>query len=284
MDEHDRGKSERAWQAALQLERDVAAIYRTLGARVSRDVSLAGNQIDLLVSEKTTSGSSLRTAVECKAYSRPLGVSVVNSFGAVAYLLRQRELIDKAVLLSSSGFSKQAREAAAAHLVELLELEDLRQRVHGREREVARFAEEEASEGAPAPPPWGPAPPKRIFVVMPFGPGFDDVYVLGIRETAEKLGVVVERADDVQHNGDILALIQKKIREADAVVGDTTGNNPNVFYEIGYAHACDVPTILITRKGSNVPFDLQSINHIFFDTIVELRGELEQRLKHTLGV
>ena len=119
----------------------------------------------------------------------------------------------------------------------------------------------------------------------PDWPGFEDVYVLGIRETAEKLGIIVERADDVQHNGNVLALIQKKVREADVIIGDTTGGNPNVFYEIGYAHACDRPTILISKKGGKkLPFDLQSENHIFFEMIVELRGPLEERLKYSLGL
>ena len=45
---------------ARQFERDVAAIYRALGSTVQQDVVLAGNQIDVFVQEKTSSGALVR--------------------------------------------------------------------------------------------------------------------------------------------------------------------------------------------------------------------------------
>ena len=99
-----------------------------------------------------------------------------------------------------------------------------------------------------------------------------------MQRKAEKRGIVVECADDVEHSENILDLIQEKIRTSDAVVADTTGQNPNVFYEVGYSHAAQKPTILISRRGSKMPFDLQSHNHIFYENIVQLREKLERRL------
>jgi nucleoside 2-deoxyribosyltransferase len=93
----------------------------------------------------------------------------------------------------------------------------------------------------------------------------------------------VERADDIEHTQSIVDVIRARIRAADAVVGDTTGSNPNVFYEIGYAHALDSPTILIARKGSQVPFDLNAVNHIMYETIVDLRQRLKMRLSAVFG-
>jgi hypothetical protein len=57
-----------------------------------------------------------------------------------------------------------------------------------------------------------------------------------------------------------------------------------VFYEIGYAHAIGRPTILITRAGETLPFDLQSKNYILYSSIVELREKLAKRLKATIGM
>jgi hypothetical protein len=259
-------------------ERDVAAIYRTLGAEVKHDVSLAGNQIDLIITESTDSGSQTKAAVECKAYDRSVGVDVVNTFGSVALLLRNRGLIDRAVVVSLNGFSHQARSAAQEYNIELLEIEDLRQRVGGREQEVERAEDELEKSFLQAQR--SPDQPKRVFVLMPFSSEFEDVYVLGIRAVAEKLGFVVERADSIEHNENILDVIQDRIRNCDLVIADTTNQNPNVMYEVGYAHACEQETVLISRSGENIPFDLQSINHIFYDTIVSLREKLEGRLKH----
>lgn len=266
-----------------ELERQVAASYRALGAsRVEHDIALAGNQIDVYVEELTASGAVLRTAIEVKDFSKPVSASVVNSFAAIAGLLKNRGLIDKAVIVSRAGFSQSARDAANAYGIELFEIADLEQRIQGRQREFERAEREIKREHQAA---WAsPLQPKHIFVVMPFVSEFEDVYVLGIREVAEKMGLIVERADDVEHNQDILDLIQKKSRFVDAVIADTTGQNPNVFYEVGYSHAVKTSTILISRKGSEIPFDLQSLNHIFYETIVELREKLEKRLKATLNL
>jgi nucleoside 2-deoxyribosyltransferase len=100
-------------------------------------------------------------------------------------------------------------------------------------------------------------------------------------EVAQKLGFVVERADNIEHNDSILKVIQDRIRYCDAVIADATGRNANVFYEIGYAAALGKPTIIIIRKGETIPFDVQSVNLIIYESIVELRERLEKRIKGT---
>jgi nucleoside 2-deoxyribosyltransferase len=119
---------------------------------------------------------------------------------------------------------------------------------------------------------------------MPFTPEFNDIYILGIRETAEKLGIVVERADSIEHNESIPDVIRREIEECDVVVADTTQHNPNVFYEVGLAHGIGKKTILICRDVNSIPFDLGAINHIVYSSIVELREKLKARLQATLQV
>jgi hypothetical protein len=264
------------------LTRAVAAIYRTLGARVAEEVSLAGNQVDLLVTLRDATGGEVRCAVECKAYSKLIGLGTVSAFDALAHLLRSRSLIDKAVLISINGFTKRAQAFAKEHSIELIMLSDLQDRLRGREEEVVKQVESGFEEEARLAR--TQTTRKQVFVIMPFAREFDDVYILGIREVAEKMGLVVERADDVEHNGQILEVIQQKIRDYHLVVADTTLPNPNVFYEVGYAHASGTPTILVARSGGKPPFDVQSFNHIFYETIVDLRDKLEKRIRTTLGL
>jgi len=266
--------------SAYDFEREVAAIYRTLGAKVEHDIDLAGNQIDILVTEQTPSGAPVRIAVECKNYSRPAGIDVVNSFGAIAYLLRQRSLIDRATIVAAKGFTLPARNAALSHDIEVLEIADLQRRILGREDAVRREELQVDVERQRLIQTLNRQ--KRLFVLMPFSKQFSDVYVLGIRDVAEKLGITVERADDIEHNEGILEIILERIKSADVVVADTTGNNPNVFYEVGHSHALHKPTILISRTGDKIPFDLQGINHILYETIIELRERLEKRLRAIL--
>lgn len=267
-----------SYDQGLEFERRVAAIFRSLGAAVEHNTSLAGNQIDILVSEATKAGTPVRTAIECKALSKPVGVDAINAFSGVAFLLRSRGLIDKASIVSLSGFSQQARNAAEKHGVDLLEVVDLEQQLKGKESEFpeamrelerAEQAEKESSEPAP----------KRAFVVMPFAREFNDLYILGIREVAESLGMIVVRADEIQHNESIPEIIRRSIAETDIVIAEISNKNPNVMYEVGLAHATDKETILICDDAKTIPFDLTSINHIAYSGIVELRDKLKTRLE-----
>lgn len=273
-----------------QFEQRVANIFRALGAEVQRDVGVAGNQIDILARERTATGTVITTAVECKALRRPVGVDLINAYAGLAYLLRQRKLIDRAVLVTTVGFTTAARGAAEQHGIELLEIADLEQRlahargVHTTFGAITADANGDAVREITTEHGVRSAAQKRAFVLMPFAPGFQDIYILGIREVGEKIGVVVERADSVEHNGEIMAVVRDKIRVADVVIADITGRNANVFYEVGYSHALERPTILIARQGEALPFDVQAVNCIFYETIVELRDRLEKRLRQTLSL
>lgn len=106
-------------------EREVAAIFRTLGVRVQHSTILAGSQIDILLEEQTPTGGLIKTAVECKAYNKSVGVDVVVQIAGLTTLLKQRGLIDRAIIVSLSGFTPAARSAADNMGVELLELAGL---------------------------------------------------------------------------------------------------------------------------------------------------------------
>ena len=66
-------KKAKAVLAGYQFEREVAAIYRALGAKVEVDVGLAGSQIDIVLKEQTLTSSDVTVAVECKSTERPVG-------------------------------------------------------------------------------------------------------------------------------------------------------------------------------------------------------------------
>lgn len=260
-------------------EREVASIFRALGASVEHDVAIAGNQIDVVAREETASGRAVTTIIECKAYRRPVGIDVVNSLAGLFSLLKERGKADAAILVSQSGFTRVARDAAEAHGVDLLEIEDLRQRVSGQTKDVQTAAreieaEDERKSTTPGPP--------HIFVAMPFSREFNDIYLLGIRDVAERLGCVVERADEIEHSGNIVDAITDRLRTCDLLVADTTMRNPNVFYEVGYSHALNIPTVLICREGEDFAFDVSALNHIVYASIVDLRGQLERRLEMML--
>lgn len=124
-------------------------------------------------------------------------------------------------------------------------------------------------------------PKTFCFVLMPFTEAFGDVYLLGIKEACTNAGAYCERVDEQIFDERILDRIYNQIAKADLVIADMTGRNPNVFYEVGYAHALGKLTILLTQNADDIPFDLKHFPHIIYGTKISmLRDELGKRVKY----
>lgn len=133
-----------------------------------------------------------------------------------------------------------------------------------------------------------PTTPKPfVFVLMPFKDDFKDIYEVGIKETAKEVGAYAERVDEQVFSEGILERIFNQINKADVIVADMTGRNPNVFYEVGYAHALGKIVLLLTQNGDDIPFDLRNKQHIIYgDTggkIQILRSELKPKLNWAIN-
>lgn len=97
---------------------------------------------------------------------------------------------------------------------------------------------------------------KRVFVLMPFAGRFDAIYRT-VKDISDQSGWHCSRADDIQHTRDIIGVIWEEIERSECVIADLTGENANVFYELGYAHAAGKNTILLTQNLATLPFDLR---------------------------
>ena len=122
-------------------------------------------------------------------------------------------------------------------------------------------------------------PKKFCFVLMPFDEEFGDVYELGIKQSCIDAGIYCERVDEQIFDGSILERIYNQISKADIIIVDVTDRNPNVFYEVGYAHALGKITILLTKNAEDIPFDLKHYPHIIYNHINKLKKELTKRVK-----
>ena len=115
----------------------------------------------------------------------------------------------------------------------------------------------------------------RIFVVMQFGERYDFLYQDVILPVAQKLGFEALRADDVYRPGVILQDIIREIIECDVVVADITPVNANVFYELGYAHATQKPTILLANRSvEKLPFDISGYRVVYYSNTIRGKSEI----------
>jgi hypothetical protein len=100
---------------------------------------------------------------------------------------------------------------------------------------------------------------------MPFGGWFDRYYELIFKPAIEDARLTPKRADDLYRPGTIVNDIWSLTNSAKVLLADLTGRNPNVFYELGLAHALAKPVILVTESIEQVPFDLRSIRLLDYD-------------------
>jgi hypothetical protein len=127
-----------------------------------------------------------------------------------------------------------------------------------------------------------PSMKSDIFVLMPFIDSLNHVYRDHISKVAENLALQIARADDFFTANTIMADIWNAICDAQLVIADCTGRNPNAFYEIGLAHTIEKQVVLITQKKTDVPFDVK--HHKIYCDEYTPRGmeKFERRLSITI--
>jgi hypothetical protein len=126
------------------------------------------------------------------------------------------------------------------------------------------------------------------FTIMPFGGWFDKYYEHVYRPAIEAAGLVPRRADDLYAPSAIVHDIWNLTKAAKIILADLTGKNPNVFYELGLAHAIARPAILVTQTMDDVPFDLRSLRVIVYDRNgpnwgADLRNSIEASIREVLA-
>lgn len=99
------------------------------------------------------------------------------------------------------------------------------------------------------------------FVIQPFDSGKFDKRFTGVYKPAiEAAGLEAYRVDQDPSVSVPIESIERGIRQAAICLADITTDNPNVWYELGYAYAAGRPVVMVCadeRVGRKYPFDIQ---------------------------
>lgn len=121
------------------------------------------------------------------------------------------------------------------------------------------------------------------FVVMQFTDEYNTLYREVIEPTCAEFGYRVVRADEFHHSGLIIRDITQSIARASLVIADITPDNPNVYYELGFAHGAGTETILLSeRKRAALPFDVSGFRTLFYDNSIGGKRKVEEGLRSHL--
>ncbi|GEM_PF-5339487 len=105
----------------------------------------------------------------------------------------------------------------------------------------------------------------QCFVLMPFGAKWSDrIWMKQIKPIVEACGLPCFRADDLYGNN-VMEDVAKGITESRIIIAEITDRNPNVFYELGAAHALGKNVILLAQNENDIPFDIRSHRCILYE-------------------
>ena len=104
-----------------------------------------------------------------------------------------------------------------------------------------------------------------------------------IQPALDQAGFDITAAHLLDQSGSISNQIINRLLDADLVVADITGHNPNVMYELGVRHSARLPAVILREAGTRIPFDVQSDRVVDYRNdfmgVVELQRELKAKAK-----
>jgi hypothetical protein len=130
------------------------------------------------------------------------------------------------------------------------------------------------------------AQPRICFMVMPFRPELNFLYLFLQQYLQERHGLQVRRGDTSILTKALMEKVEAEIRSADLIIGDITFSSPNVFYELGIARANGKPIIFMTQDDpKSAPVDLRHFEFIHYDLSQDhdLLAKLDNAIENTMG-
>lgn len=118
-----------------------------------------------------------------------------------------------------------------------------------------------------------------VFIIMPFTQDWSkDIWEQVIKPAVQEMGMNPVRADDL-YGQNIMEDVWQSILKASIIICDTTGRNPNVFYELGIAHTLGKKVLLLTQSVADIPFDLHAYRHIEYKVSISGGNKLKETIK-----
>jgi hypothetical protein len=126
---------------------------------------------------------------------------------------------------------------------------------------------------------------ENCFVIQPFDKGpFDKRYKDIIEPAIQNAGLNPYRVDEDPSVDIPINYIERGIINSIAVIADISEDNPNVWYEVGFARASEKPLVMIcSKQKQKFPFDIQHRSIIIYSTesfsdFTDLKNQITEKL------
>ncbi|MFC1569230.1 TIR domain-containing protein [bacterium] len=123
---------------------------------------------------------------------------------------------------------------------------------------------------------------KKAFVIMPLRKEFNSVFrIISKILDNENMKIKCLCSNSNRESSSIIENVFNNIETSYMVIADITDCNPNVLYELGYAHAKKgyKKCIILTQSINKVPFDLRHVQIIIYENSFDGADKLFSSLK-----
>jgi CheY-like chemotaxis protein len=103
-----------------------------------------------------------------------------------------------------------------------------------------------------------------VFVAMPFSGRLDALYKAAIVPAIQELGYQCVRMDEVAHNRESYVELVEHLKTSKLVICLADDANPNVYYEVGYAHSMGKEVLIVAENVDDLRFDVRGRHAIAY--------------------
>ena len=132
---------------------------------------------------------------------------------------------------------------------------------------------------------------RKCFIIQPLAAEYKKRCEETYKPAIEKAGLVPYRVDE---DYDAMKLkiqtIKEEIEKSDACLAEISEDNPNVWYELGFADGHNIPVVLICERDrrDRLPFDVNQRDTYFYSTDSQggwekLQEEIAKRLRRAVS-
>lgn len=126
------------------------------------------------------------------------------------------------------------------------------------------------------------------FVIQPFNEKFNSRYDDTFKKAIEAADLTAYRVDEDPKSTVLIESIESEIKKSAICFADITEDNPNVWYELGFAFAAGKKVVMACeRNRDNLPFDIRHRSVIYYKTdslsdYEKLKNEITSKIKAAL--
>ena len=122
---------------------------------------------------------------------------------------------------------------------------------------------------------------ENVFVIQPSSTEATTRYEI-IKEVCSSLGLSATRPEELSLLSEPISdSIKTEIKKTDIIIADLSGNNPNVMYELGYAHALNKPVIILASGSDRLFSDVANYHILIADDMNKISDDLARLLSNS---